>query len=249
MESMIRFNAQTTGRDKLFRLCQYISRLIWAILEKYKPNKDSINKLKDLENTLSTSRKLLRMGRCVDVMHSAMQTIHLPDSTLRITLTFSRIASSLYLLCDHMLWLGKIGFINVNKNEWSKWSNKFWLYSITMNLIRDLYEIKNILKLSNTSNLTQKHYFGHSSRVNAMPSHASNTSIISETGITKSMELIIKHKNVCIDTLKNFCDFWIPLSSLGHIKLSPSMVGLLGSLSSLIAILQILDYAYRLSPS
>ncbi len=185
---------------------------------------------------------VLRLGRCVDVMHSALQSLHLPDSTLRVTLTFSRIASSLYLLCDHMLWFGRMGLIDVDKNEWSQWSNKFWLYSITMNLMRDFYEIINILKISNSTNLSQKHYLGHSSSIHVMPSHPS---ITTQTAI----EWIIKNKNVCIDTLKNFCDFWIPMTCLGHAKLSPSTVGLLGLLSSLIAILQIFDYTYRLSPS
>ncbi len=181
---------------------------------------------------------VLRLGRCVDVMHSALQSVHLPDSTLRVTLTFSRIASSLYLLCDHMLWLGRMGLIDVDKNEWSQWSNKFWLYSITMNLMRDIYEIINILRISNSTNLAQKH-LGHSSTIRVTPSITTQTAI----------EWIIKNKNVCIDTLKNFCDFWIPMTSLGHTKLSPSTIGFLGLLSSLIAILQIFDYTYRVSPS
>jgi len=189
---------------------------------------------------------VLRLGRCLDVMHSALQTIHLPDSTLRTTLTLSRIASSLYLLCDHILWFGRIGLINVDKNDWSNWSNKFWLYSITMNLVRDFYEIFNLLKISNSSNLAQKHYYGHSSRINVMPSH---TPVTYETSFIRTVEWIIRNKNVCTDTLKNFCDFWIPMTSLGHTKLSPSTIGFLGMLSSLIAILQIFDYAYRLSPS
>ncbi|CAG2163426.1 unnamed protein product [Oppiella nova] len=214
MESMVRFNAQTTGRDKLFRLCQFTS--------------------------------LLRLGRCVDVLHSSMQTMHLPDPTLRVTLTLSRIASSLYLLCDHMLWLSSTGlFPSVHSKQWSEWSNKFWLYSIAMNLVRDVYEISNILKANNYVN-SQKHYFGHSSRIDVIPPNILNPT---QDQYLQIIEWIIKHKNVCIDTLKNFCDIWIPMTSLGHTRLSAQTIGFLGLLSSLIAILQVFDYAYRLSPS
>ena len=54
------------------------------------------------------------------------------------------------------------------------------------------------------------------------------------------------HKPILLDFVKNFCDLWIPLNSLGFIKLSPGTVGFLGTLSSLLAILQMLDPTCRL---
>ena len=169
--------------------------------------------------------------------------MHLPDPTLRLSLTFSRIASSLYLLCDHMVWIGRVGLVNVDKSRWSQLSDKFWLYSITMNLMRDVYEIMNLLKLNGYSNSGPKHYFGHSSRIDVIPITTSDNQML------RSINWLIKHKNICIDTLKNFCDLWIPMTSLGHTKLSPQTIALLGMLSSTIAILQIFNYSYRLSPS
>ncbi|XP_054160135.1 peroxisomal membrane protein 11B-like [Oppia nitens] len=249
MDSLIRFNAQTTGREKLLRLCQFTSRMVWSLLMKYKPNDESIDKFQDLESKLSSSRKLLRLGRCIDALYSSLQTMHLPDPTLRVTLTVSRIANSLYLLCDHMVWLASTGLISVNGKQWSEWSNKFWLYSIAMNLTRDIYEISNILKFSltfNKNNINQNYYYEHSSRFDGNQTNLINSS---KAQYLKIIEWIIKHKIICIDTFKNFCDLWIPLTSLGHTKLSPQTIGFLGLFSSLIAILQIYNYSYRLSPS
>ncbi|CAG2111546.1 unnamed protein product [Medioppia subpectinata] len=177
---------------------------------------------------------MLRLGRCVDVLYSSMQTMHLPDPTLRVTLTASRIASSLYLLCDHMLWLSGTGLVAMDSKQWSQWSNKFWLYSITMNLVRDVYEISNLLK-ANTYVTSQKHYFGHSSRIDVIPGNPLDSS---PNQYLKLIEWIVRHKNVCVDTLKNFCDLWIPMTALGHTRLSAQTIGFLGLLSSLIAILQ-----------
>ena len=183
-------------------------------------------------------------------MHSATQTLHLPDPTLRLSLTFSRIASSLYLLCDHMVWLGRFGLIRIDNKRWSEWSNKFWLYSITMSLVRDIYEIMNLLKLNaNTSAQKPNYCFGHSSRIDVIPGHHLLSPRSHRSQHMRAIDWIVKHKNVCMDTMKNFCDLWLPMSMLGHTKLSTSTVALLGVISSVIAILQILDYSYRLSPS
>lgn len=191
---------------------------------------------------------VLRLGRCVDTMYSSLLTMHLPDPTMRVTITFSRIASSLYLLCDHILWLGKSGLVKVDNNNWSKLSNKFWLYSITMNLIRDFYEIIRIYKVNNLCNLNQRYYFSNVSPHHERCISANNQTAI-ERAIYRMINWIIRHKDVSSDTLKNFCDFWIPMNSLGHVNLSPGTIGLLGAVSSTISILQILDYTFRLSPS
>lgn len=180
-------------------------------------------------------------------MHSATQTIHLPDPTLRLSLTFSRIASSLYLLCDHMEWFGRFGLLAIDRKRWSEWSNKFWLYSIAMSLVRDVYEIMNLLKL-NANTSAQRHFLGHSSRIDVIPGNHLWSSR-SRGQHMRAIDLIIKHKNIFMDTVKNLCDLWLPMYALGHTKLSAATVALLGMVSSLLAILQILDYSFRLSPS
>lgn len=163
--------------------------------------------------------------------------MHLPDSTLRLTLTFSRISSSLYLFCDHILWFGRMGLFDIDKSKWSNLSNKFWLYSIVMNLIRDFYEIQNILKASSFSRYSQPRGKVVSENLNL------------EAQFIVFMNWISRNKNVSLDTFKNFCDFWIPLNSLGHVKAHPGVIGLCGAISSFAAIIQIIDISYRLSPS
>jgi len=239
MDSLVRLNAQTTGRDKLFRLCQYSTRLLWAIYLKIGADKDTVNRLKDLEYTLSSSRKLLLLGRSVDVLYSAFQTIRLPDHVLRLTLTLSRISSSFYLMCDHLVWFGRVGLLDINKKKWTDLSMKFWMYAIMMNLIRDAYELLHLLKVTRPSaqflaKLERKEFENKSDLHVAM---------------LRLADWVKTNKSATLDTLKNLCDVFIPATALGHTDLGPGTIGFLGTISSAIALMQIVDFQYRLSPS
>ncbi|XP_044263448.1 peroxisomal membrane protein 11B [Tribolium madens] len=232
MDSWVKLNGQTAGRDKTARLLQYLSRILWHRLQH--SNKDQVNVFKNLEFQLSTFRKLLRFGKCLDVVYSTVALFDHGDPTVRHTVILSRIANSLFLLADHLLWLGRADLCNIDTQKWSRISNKYWLYSITMNLVRDFYEISSIIR-------------------------AQKQTIVPQCGVQnfndlcaiflRTVTVLQSNRGVIIDTVKNACDFFIPLTALGHTKLSPGAVGCLGVVSSLAGILVLLDPKIKLSPA
>ncbi|CAB3363570.1 Hypothetical predicted protein [Cloeon dipterum] len=139
MEVLIRINNQTAGRDKLARLLQYMSRALWAILEG-RPR--VVHKLQGLEYALSTFRKLLRWGRCIEALHSALQAFSHPDVVQRTLLAIGRISNACFMFADHLLWLGRAGLAKVDAKKWTSISNRYWLYSLTVNLVRDFIALK-----------------------------------------------------------------------------------------------------------
>lgn len=218
-------------------------------------NHQTIEKLRALEYTFSSFRKcklcflivesayncyrcysinmfpfsVLRLGKCVDVLYSALSSIHYPNVTVRVTTTLSRISMSLYLLADHILWIGRTGLCAVNGEKWSKVANKYWMYALFMNLIRDIYEIHRILKLR----------------------HVTLSDIFSEScnARKKLASCARDHKDVIVDTVKNACDVLIPMTALGLVNISPGSVGLLGVISSAAALLALIDPLLKLTPS
>ncbi|RWS27431.1 Peroxisomal membrane protein 11B-like protein, partial [Leptotrombidium deliense] len=150
-----RVNSQTAGLyfacifcandDCFIRLLQYSCQLI-SSFDGYSPEKQNVSKLKQLETILSLTQKLMRFGRSAETLQSALNTISISDPTIRFTVTLSRISSSLYLFSDHVLWLARVGLISANSEKWSNLSYRFWLYSILMNLVRDFYEIRSLMK-------------------------------------------------------------------------------------------------------
>lgn len=186
---------------------------------------------------------VLRLGRFLDMLYGAFSSIHYPDVTVRITCTLSKIANALFLLADHILWIGRTGLINVNSEKWGKVANKYWLYSITMNLVRDVYEICGILERE-----------GH--RLGVPPGEVLRHTCLAAGINRKTLPLSLRavtfvqdHKDVVVDTVKNGCDLMIPLTALGYMRLSPGAVGLLGVVSSVAAIISLVDPLARLTPA
>ncbi|KAL4705557.1 hypothetical protein ACJJTC_006885 [Scirpophaga incertulas] len=238
MDLVISVNNQTNGRDKIARLFQYTSRLIWYQLEVKNANKYSIDRIKHLELALGSFRKILRLGRCVDFWHLSLNCSNIDDPILRFTITASKLAHSLFLYSDHIVWLTKSGFLNTDYDKWNQRANKFWLLSIVANLARDLYEIIHLLEINKSIWLKPSNLVDGSVR---------NMDL--SYGMRYICSLVDCHKDIFIDTLKNSCDLFIPLTALGFTKLTPSTVGILGMISSLAALVTIVKPITKLVPA
>jgi len=163
MDEFVKFNNQTAGRDKVFRLLQYCSRLVWYNLDKNGKSPEAVARAKKLDETLGLMRRLLRFGRFFDTLHSALPVMSsVSDQVIRITSAISRISSSCFMAIDHFVCLQKLGVFSPTAFDgpsWDKTSTRFWLYSIVMGLVRDFYEISKVYK---EACRTKKRSKGHS---------------------------------------------------------------------------------------
>lgn len=142
-----------------------------------------------------------------------------PDLVMRTTLALSKISNSLFLLADHIIWCTRVGLIRANLDKWNNISNRYWLMTIIMNLARDIYEIMQILECKKTmKRLT-----------------SGDVSFI-----------VTDHTALFLDTVKNSCDLWIPLTYLDFTKLNAGTVGLLGCISSAVGIYTLINPGVKL---
>lgn len=225
LETLIKLNSSRVGHDKLVRSIQYACKLIAA-------SQSNPQSTKNLENTLRSARKLLRLGTAIDALYSSTISIGHPDLVIRLTVTLSRIASAMFLFGDHLVWLKNASMIDINLSKWSTFSNKSWLYSIILNLTRDIYELQRILrcyKLTRPSNTRLNPSFND----------------IVELYYPILAYVLREHKNAILDLAKNMTDIILPLSALGYIQ-APKFVGFCGILSSVAAALQVMDPRLKL---
>ncbi|XP_011630514.1 peroxisomal membrane protein 11B [Pogonomyrmex barbatus] len=220
MDIIVKLNEQTAGRDKIIRLLQYGSRAYWYYAQNVHSTRYSAEILRSLEFTFSSFRKLLRFGRCLDSFYFALKMMKYPDPMVRITLIMAKMTNALYLLADHFIWIGRVGIVRINLEKWNRVANKYWLLTIVMSLIRDIYEIIKILE--HKKNIFKQHHI---------------------------LSCLKNHKEVMMDTIKNGCDLFIPLTALGITKCTPGTIGLLGIISSFIGLYTIINPLYKLSPS
>ena len=78
---------------------------------------------------------VLRVGKSVDFVHSALQSLHISDNVLRWTITLSKINQAVYLLFDHIVLAGRIGLAKVDLNtidHTDKLQNKTFQYNMIL---------------------------------------------------------------------------------------------------------------------
>jgi len=263
MDEFIKFNNQTSGRDKVFRLCQYTSRIVWYTLEKRRPGSLVGSKAKHLDEILGLMRRLLRFGRFYESLHNTFPVMSISDTVIRLTSSLSRISNACFMFLDHVVCLDKLKLLPEKTIDAAKWdlvSTKFWLYSILLGLIRDFYDILRIykeefqVKFRNTRSRGQSAGGLHTLHPDSSSSRRKGT--LSSSYYAKYVNYfkfmshcVTEHADVAVDTLRNLLDIFIPLNSLGVVKLSPGTIGLIGSLSTVVSAIPQLNPLVKMVPS
>ena len=136
---------------------------------------------------------------------------------LATTTTLSRLATSLFLYYDALIWLKARKLLSTRSEDkdYTTSYNQWWLAAICTNLARDAYEIRRVLRdRSKAEGILDDH-----------------------------------NKPLAIHALINACDFFIPASNLGIVKVPASFVGLCGVVSSLCGLVTIVNPALKLAPA
>ena len=103
----------------------------------------------------------------------------------------------------------------VDTNFWVTYSNRFWLFTIFLSLLRDVYEIVKQLTLERNR---LKHYSGSDG-------NASTTAVVKNA--------FANNPAVTLDLVKNLSDLFIPASRLDWVYVPGGIVGLFGVVSSI----------------
>ncbi|BFZ22479.1 hypothetical protein BsWGS_25518 [Bradybaena similaris] len=210
-KDLIKFNSQTAARDKIFRLAQYGSRLLLWQLTHGSPDVpgEVITRLSKLEAALGLSRKLFRLGNCVDLAHKAVDAFSIQNAGIRALTVTSHAMKSLWLFIDHFLWFGKVGVIKMDVVLWTRWSLRAWLLCLVTASVADV-----ILLLEVQARLGREH--------------------TDPPGTVK--QLMTQVRGFRLNFWRDFCDIFIPLGGLGYA--SPGLSALCGVVSSVIGFLQ-----------
>lgn len=246
METFISLTNQSQGRDRIFRAIQYACALAKYLLRNEAKRKELVKKLQSLESNMSSGRKLLRLGNTVNSVHAVKSTLHISDPVLRLCLTLANLNRALYFICDNLLWARNIGLIqDIDKERWSLNATRFYFLSLIMNLTRDVYAITQLM----VQRSRDRHY---QHKVNQHLNESPDVACVIVPQLDAFLFLLIEslksHPSVALDTLKNICDLFIPLDSLGIFKTNAGVVGFCGLISSVLGILSVLRPNLKIKP-
>ncbi|KFW00639.1 Peroxisomal membrane protein 11A, partial [Fulmarus glacialis] len=216
------------------RATQYTCMLLSYLIEHKADKEKLVMKLKQLESSMSSGRKMFRLGNMVHALVAARRTTQLPDVVPRFCLTASNLTRALYFVCDAVLWLKSVGLQpDVDKPKWRNWATKCYYFSLLMNLARDWYEISWRLEQAVQEEKTKENSFWHK--------HSQELNGVKCDGLHGFLLLLFqilkRHPPLLLDLVKNLCDLSGPLDTLGIYKTNPGVIGFCGILSSLVGIL------------
>ncbi|XP_072284260.1 peroxisomal membrane protein 11B [Pyxicephalus adspersus] len=246
MESWVRFSSQSQAKERIIRAAQYACTLLGYTLQKNGASATLVTTIKQLEAHFSLSRKLFRLGNSVDALESAKRAIHLSDVVLRFCITVSHLNRAMYFACDNILWLGKTGLSReMDQEKWGQRSFRYYLFSLIMNLTRDLYELKLLMEAETGCRRTSSKLAPENGAVSrGSPSY--NQLLLFQLRLL--LHILRNNPPLLLDLAKNTCDLFIPLDKLGLYKTNPGFVGLCGLTSSILSILSIVHPWLKLKP-
>ncbi|NWX22256.1 PX11A protein, partial [Aegotheles bennettii] len=218
----------------LSRATQYTCMLLSYVIERKAEREKLVMKLKQLESSMSSGRKMFRLGNMVHSLVAARKTAQLSDVVPRVCLTASNLTRALYFTCDAVLWLKSVGLHpHIDKLKWRNWATKCYYFSILMNLARDWYEISWRLEQAVQEEKTKESFLwnNHNQELNCVKCDSVHGVFFLLFQVLKS------HPPLLLDLVKNLCDILGPLDTLGIYKTNPGVIGFCGVLSSLVGIL------------
>ncbi|KAJ8003308.1 hypothetical protein DPEC_G00168080 [Dallia pectoralis] len=246
METFIKFTNQSQGRDRIFRTTQYACTLSKYLLRNNSARKELVVKLQGLESNMSSGRKLFRLGNTVDSMHAAKRTLQISDPVLRLCLTVANLNRAFYFICDNLLWASNVGLVNgIDTERWSLNASRFYFLSLVMSLTRDVYVITQIMVQRTREREFQQKMNQH---LDDSPDVATVILPQLDAFLFLLIESLTSHPSVALDTLKNMCDFFIPLDRLGLFRSNPLVLGFCGLISSLLGIVCVLHPGLKIKP-
>jgi hypothetical protein len=168
----------------------------------------------------------MRLGRFIDYIKSVLESFHMRNKRMGTLFGLIAVCQGLYMLFDNLLLLNRFKIIHLsNPQRLQQNLYQVWLLWVSLALTRDYYEIQASFAVGQHHHYQQKQ----------------------ERSLIRRANIFWANKPLVIDTVKNLCDLYIPLSSLNIVRANTGLQGLAGTISSILGLLQLWDKSYQLT--
>ncbi|KAG0359573.1 peroxisomal biogenesis factor 11 [Gamsiella multidivaricata] len=218
VQPWLKFTATTVGRDKLYRAVQYFSRFLAWYLMRQGYSKETVVRFNNLKKSLALSRKLMRIGKPIEHVESAVLASNIKDEFLRFCSVGKQLSYAGYLTYDALIFLDGAGAYRFqNIKRYNELASKFWLSGILFSFVIGLYRTRQIQIRRETAMRGLRHQ-GENEK---------------STARTELQGLAREQHGVNKQLLQDGLDALIPSSSLNYVDLDDGVVGLIGTVTSI----------------
>ncbi|KGO40419.1 Peroxisomal biogenesis factor 11 [Penicillium expansum] len=232
----LRFVATTVGRDKLLRTIQYFSRFYaWYLYRTNKPQ-SAIDPYNAVKKQFGTTRKIMRIGKFLEHLKAAAVAFdnkNPVDPVLRYLAIGRQLGYAGYLTLDAITVIDVIGIRKLSSaKQLQKSAYRSWGAGLIFSAVAGIYTLVRLQEKEKTidrkegegvveAKKIEKYEFLFTTR---MRNGWSANAFIRERSAAR------------IQLLSDVCDLAAPLSAVGIVNLDDGLVGIAGTVSSLIGI-------------
>ncbi|CAO3671847.1 unnamed protein product [Umbelopsis ramanniana] len=208
VDQILKYLNTTNGREKLYRA-----------------SKETIARWNGLKTNLASGRKLFRLFKPIEFGKGAVAALNVNDSVLRVSGALRQLGYFGYYLVEMFVYLHQIGFITLqNHKKISDLGFKFWAAALVFSLSNGLYKLKQIQGRIEMIKRNGKLVKASTSEKDAQ--RAADYRMQEKT--------LVKEKEATTYQLfQDALDFIIPSSTLGWVAADEGVVGLVGTVTSI----------------
>jgi len=211
----LRFIATTVGRDKVLRTLQYFSRFYAWYLFRTNATPAEIAPYEAIKKQFGLARKLMRVGKNIEHFKAAAQAADTrgSDPVLKYLAVGRQLGYAGYLTFDAVTYLDAAGIKpSASAKRLSREAYKCWFAGLLCSA------------LSGTYTLYQ------------LRTKAAAISKENGEGVVESKRLEKERAAINLQLISDLCDLTVPSAALGYANFDDGIVGLAGTVSSLIGI-------------
>lgn len=225
VDHILKYLNTTTGREKLYRTIQYFSRFYAWHLFRQGADKATVARWNNLKTALGTGRKLFRLFKPIEFGKGAIAALNVPDDVLRVSGAMKQIGYLGYYLLEMFVYLHQIGFITLkNQKKIADTSFKFWAGALTVSILSGLYKLRQVQGRIEMLQRNSKLVKASTSEKDAQ--RAADLKFQEKT-------LGKEKKDAVYQLVQDAIDFVIPTSSVGWINADEGLVGIAGTITSI----------------
>ncbi|KAI9372893.1 peroxisomal biogenesis factor 11 [Aspergillus egyptiacus] len=212
----LRFVATTVGRDKILRTLQYFSRFYAWYLYRTNQPETAIAPYNAIKKQFGTTRKILRIGKFIEHLKAAALAADNKgpvDPVLRYLAIGRQLGYAGYLSLDTITVVDVIGVRKLaNAKRLQESAYRSWLTGLACSALAGVYTMWRLNEKAKTLDLKEGE------------------------GVVEAKKLEKERAAARLQFISDLCDLTAPASALGIAALDDGLVGIAGTVSSLIGI-------------
>ncbi|CAI7588818.1 unnamed protein product [Penicillium bialowiezense] len=212
----LRFVATTVGRDKILRTLQYFSRFYaWYLYRTNKPQ-SAIDPYNAVKKQFGTTRKIMRIGKFLEHLKAAAVAFdnkNPVDPVLKYLAIGRQLGYAGYLTLDAVTVIDAIGVRKLaSAKRLQESAYRSWAAGLIFSAVAGVYTLVRLQEKEKTIDRKEGE------------------------GVVEAKKIEKERSAARIQLFSDVCDLAAPLSAVGILNLDDGIVGISGTISSLIGV-------------